>query len=44
VKTQFTVFEGCDHAFCNDSRPDVYNQDAAKLAIRITQDFLKANL
>ena len=44
VEAQFTVFDGCDHAFCNDSRPDVYNEDAAKLAMKISQDFLEQHL
>jgi carboxymethylenebutenolidase len=44
VEAEFMVFEGCDHAFCNDSRPDVYNKDAAKLALKITQDFLREHL
>jgi len=44
VQTLFTVFDGCDHAFCNDSRPDVYNVDAARLAMKMTEDFLREHL
>ena len=44
VEAQFMVFDGCDHAFCNDSRPDVYNKEAARLAMKVTQDFLADNL
>ena len=44
VKAQFMVFEGCDHAFCNDSRPDVYNETAAGMAMQAMREFLREQL
>jgi carboxymethylenebutenolidase len=38
------VYPGCDHAFFNDSRPDVYQRDAAEDAWRRSLEFLRANL
>ena len=37
-------YPGADHAFFNDSRPQVYNQDAARLAWDRTVAFLRKHL
>jgi carboxymethylenebutenolidase len=38
------VYPGCDHAFFNDSRPDVYQREAAEDAWRRSLEFLRAHL
>lgn len=38
------VYEGADHAFFNDDRPEVYDAAAADLAWRRTLDFLHSRL
>lgn len=40
----FHYYEGTDHAFFNDTRPEVYDADAANLAWERTVEFLKAVL
>ena len=40
----FTTYEGVEHAFFNDTRPDVYHADAAADAWSRTIEFLRANL
>ncbi len=42
--TDFHIFPGVDHAFFNDTRPDVYDQAAAQDAWRRTVEFFHANL
>lgn len=37
-------YEGCDHAFFNDQRPEVYNPDAAQLAWERTLGFFRSHL
>ena len=37
-------FYDADHAFFNDTRPEVYDEDAARLAWTRTLDFLRRNL
>ena len=44
VSTDFTIYPGCDHAFCNDSREDVFNADAAQQAMAKAQEFLQKHL
>jgi carboxymethylenebutenolidase len=39
---EFYVFDDCDHAFFNDTRPEVYDEDAAADAWQLTLDFLDA--
>ncbi len=41
---KFFVYSGTDHAFCNDDRPEIYNDKAAKLAMRRTVEFMKREL
>jgi carboxymethylenebutenolidase len=41
---QFHVYQGADHAFFNDDRPEVYDAGAAELAWGRTLDFLHAQL
>ena len=43
-QTDFHIFPGVDHAFFNDSRPDVYNPAAASQAWQRTLQFFQANL
>lgn len=40
LSADFYWYEGCDHAFFNDDRPEVYNRDAAELSFNRTVDFL----
>jgi carboxymethylenebutenolidase len=38
------TYENADHAFFNDTRPEVYNQEASADAWRRTLDFFRANV
>ncbi|HUI02679.1 MAG TPA: dienelactone hydrolase family protein [Acidimicrobiales bacterium] len=38
------LYDGTDHAFFNDTRPEVYDADASRLAWSRTLDFLRARL
>ncbi len=44
VRTEFTVYEGVDHAFMNDARPDVYDAATAERAWGETLAFLRREL
>lgn len=44
VKTDFTVYPGVNHAFFNDSRPEVYNNEAAEDAWQKAMKFFRENL
>jgi carboxymethylenebutenolidase len=44
VRTSFHVFPGVDHAFFNDTRPDVYDAEAAARAWAETLAFFRAEL
>ena len=44
VRTDFTIFPGVDHAFMNDTRPDVFNADAAARGWSDMVAFLRAEL
>lgn len=41
---EFHQYTGTEHAFFNDTRPEVYNADAAKLSWQRTLDFYKKHL
>jgi carboxymethylenebutenolidase len=43
-RAEIYIYEGCDHAFFNDTRPEVYNADAAAKAWERTLEFLRAEL
>lgn len=43
-RTAFTIFPGVDHAFLNDTRPDVYDAAAAERAWGMMVAFLRAEL
>ena len=43
-QADFHVYPGAEHAFFNDSRPDVYNAQAAADAWRRTLEFFHAHL
>jgi carboxymethylenebutenolidase len=43
-RADFTIFPGVDHAFMNDSRPDVYDAAAAERAWAMLGTFLRAEL
>ena len=40
----FKLYPNADHAFFNDTRPEVYNAEAAADAWRMTLDFFRANV
>jgi carboxymethylenebutenolidase len=44
VSTEFHLYAGTDHAFFNDTRPEVHNAEASALAWERTIDFLHARL
>ncbi len=44
VEHQFFIYKGTDHAFCNDDRPEVYNKQAAQLAMDRTVKFMQKTL
>ena len=44
VRTSFHVFPGVDHAFFNDTRPDVHDAEAAARAWSETLAFFRAEL
>jgi len=41
---EFHVYEGAQHAFFNDTRPEVHDPEASATAFRRTIDFLRATL
>ncbi len=41
---QFKSYPNADHAFLNDTRPEVYNAEAAADAWRMTLDFFRTNV
>ena len=41
---EFTVHQGVEHAFCNDTRPEVYDEDTAERALGESMDFLRSKL
>ena len=43
-QTDFHIYPGVEHAFFNDTRPDVYNADAAQDAWTRTLEFFHAHL
>ena len=43
-RASFQIVEGVDHAFFNDTRPDVYDAEAAARAWADTLAFLRAEL
>jgi carboxymethylenebutenolidase len=44
VDAEFFIYEGADHAFFNDTRPEVYHEGHAATAWRRTIDFFKKHL
>ncbi len=44
IEYQFYMYEGANHAFNNDSNPERYNEEAAKLAWERTIKFFKEKL
>lgn len=43
-KVEVHTYPGADHAFFNDTRPEVYNKEASDDAWRRTLDFFRANV
>jgi carboxymethylenebutenolidase len=43
-EAELYVYDGTDHAFFNDTRPEVYDADASATAWVRTMDFLHAHL
>jgi carboxymethylenebutenolidase len=44
VDVTIEMFDGCGHAFFNDTRPDVFDEDAASDAWQMVLDFFDENL
>lgn len=44
INAEFIIFEGVNHAFLNDTRKEVYNEEAAKKAWAKTIEFFKKHL
>lgn len=44
VQNQFFIYDGTQHAFCNDDRPDVYDKSAATTSMDRTVEFMTAHL
>jgi len=44
IKAEFIVYPGVNHAFLNDTRPEVYNEKAAKDAWEKAVNFFKKHL
>ncbi|MGC8852848.1 MAG: dienelactone hydrolase family protein, partial [Hydrogenobacter sp.] len=44
VKAQFLIYCGVDHAFFNDTRPEVYNEEYAVDVWNKTVEFMKRHL
>ena len=44
VDVEFVWYEGADHAFFNDSRPEVFKPEAARQAWDRTVSFLRKHL
>jgi len=44
VAYEFHRYQGCEHAFVNDQRPEVYNKEAAHLARQRTHQFFTKHL
>lgn len=44
IDVEFHIYAGCDHAFFNDTRPEVYNADAARLSWDRTLAFYRRQL
>ena len=44
VDVEFFWYEGADHAFFNDTRPEVYDPDASRLAWERTRAFFRTHL
>ena len=42
--SQFYIYKGTQHAFCNDDRPDVYDADAATTSMDRTVQFFNKHL
>jgi carboxymethylenebutenolidase len=38
------IYPECDHAFFNDTRPEVYDAEASALAWQRTTEFLRSRL
>ncbi|MGH9029412.1 MAG: dienelactone hydrolase family protein [Acidimicrobiales bacterium] len=43
-EAEIHIYPGTDHAFFNDTRPEVHNREASELAWRRTLDFLRSHL
>ena len=43
-KVEVHTYPNADHAFFNDTRPEVYNKEASADAWRRTLDFFRANI
>lgn len=44
ASAEMHIYDGTDHAFFNDTRPDVYNREAAEDAWRRTVEFFRSHL
>ncbi|MCH7812261.1 MAG: dienelactone hydrolase family protein [Chloroflexi bacterium] len=44
LQVEFHIYPGTEHAFFNDTRPEVYNEEAAKLSWERTLPFFREQL
>ena len=44
VENEFFIYDGTQHAFCNDDRPEVYDEIAAKTSMDRTVEFMTQHL
>ena len=44
IENEFFVYDGTQHAFCNDDRPEVYDEAAATASMDRTVDFMLKHL
>ena len=44
IENEFFIYDGTEHAFCNDDRPEVYDENAATDSMNRTVEFMMQHL